>query len=443
MVPNTKLNSNILLLCLGLDTNKKEAKKANVNDLLNIYGNYGNLKKIMIFSKKNILKGFLEYSTKEEAANAIKETHDIFVGKYGKARVYYSDLQTLTGTKFLEFWENGVNVKRNPFEEVSNKIANYNNVNPKNSIQRSDKKRQFKNVPNSSSRSIKRNTVGHMNKQKTQLFQPSGFKFGSVKRNSDWLSRVPSKNSVLSQNKKRFSDWNSNSSKRNSERIVLKKGSNFKVNEDPDIIEDFMPFKTNMAPSRVVLISNLLTIFENSKEVFNLFSCFGDIVKILLMKNLEKVMVEYTNLEGSKICIANINNLKISGTLLRVNYSKYQHIDLKKNNRSENSVQFNDVLLPKGKSRFSKDEEEENFDSCSEKILISTTKTKLLKPIDVYLFIEKKAKPLSIKLLKNKENKDIINLEVTYDCIQKSITTMIKYHNFTLKDNILKIKFVK
>ena len=440
MEPNTKQNSNILLLCLGLDTNKKEAKKANVNDLLKIYGNYGNLKKIMIFSKKNILKGFLEYSTKKEAQKAVKETHNIFVGKYGKARVYYSDLQTLTGTKFLEFWENGVKVKRNPFEEVSKKIASYNNVkSTKNSIQRSARKRQFKNVPNSSSRSIKRNTVGHVKKHKAQLFQPSGFKFGSGKRNSEWLPRN-SVNSILSQNKKRFSDWNCK--KRNSEKIILKKGSNFKMNEEPNIVDDFMPFKTNMAPSKVVLISNLLTIFDNSKQVFNLFSCFGDIVKILLMKNLQKVMVEYSNLEGSKICIANINNLKITGTVLRVNYSKYQHIDLKKNNRSENSVQFNDVLLPNGKSRFSQDEED-HFESCSEKILITTTRTKLLKPIDVYLFIEKKAKPQSIKLLKNKENKDIINLEVTYDCIQKSILTMIKYHNFTLKDNILKIKFVK
>jgi len=41
-----------------------------------------------------------------------------------------------------------------------------------------------------------------------------------------------------------------------------------------------------MIPSKVILVSNLNNIFENAIEIHNLFSCFGNIVKILLMKNL-------------------------------------------------------------------------------------------------------------------------------------------------------------
>jgi hypothetical protein len=440
---NTKDSSNILLLCLGLDTNKKEAKKATVTDLYEVFKKYGELKKIMIFSKKNILKGFLEYSSKEEADLAVKETHDIFLGKYGKCRVYCSDLQTLTGTKFLEFWENGVNIKRSPFEDVSNQINNICPQTPQiknhlkeevenKSIERNpNKQREFnissfsrsikKNSLNHSSNtensfSGKRNTVGYPFKEKPSFFQSSGFKFGQEKRDSVWRPRQ-------------------------SEKIILQKGSNFKK-EDSVEMEDIKPFKTNMTPSKVVLISNLLNIFDSSKEVFNLFSCFGDIVKILLMKNLHKVMIEYDSLEGSKNCIANINNLQIEGTTLRVNYSKYPSIDLKKNNRSENSVHFNDVFIPNGLSKFS-ESDEEKFENCSEKILISTKKTEALKPLDVYLFIKEKGKPISIKLIKNKEQKDIIELELTYDQIQKAIMTMIKFHNFKLKDSILTVKFVK
>ena len=43
-------------------------------------------------------------------------------------------------------------------------------------------------------------------------------------------------------------------------------------------------------------------------------------------------MVEYKNVEGAYACAININCLKIKNTELRVNYSRYQHIDLNKNN---------------------------------------------------------------------------------------------------------------
>ncbi len=61
MEENSKERSKILLLCLGLDTNKKEIKKMTVHDLYKIFSVFGTLVKVIIFSKKNILKAFLEY----------------------------------------------------------------------------------------------------------------------------------------------------------------------------------------------------------------------------------------------------------------------------------------------------------------------------------------------------------------------------------------------
>lgn len=96
----------------------------------------------------------------------------------------------------------------------------------------------------------------------------------------------------------------------------------------------------------MILISNLDNIFKSAKEVFNVFSCFGNIRKILLMKNLNKAMVEYYESESSLMCAVNINNFKILDTELRINYSKYKTIDLEKNNKNKNSINYNEVFIP-------------------------------------------------------------------------------------------------
>lgn len=41
-----------------------------------------------------------------------------------------------------------------------------------------------------------------------------------------------------------------------------------------------------MPKSSVILVSNLDNCFKTAKSIFNVFSVFGNIEKILLMKNL-------------------------------------------------------------------------------------------------------------------------------------------------------------
>lgn len=57
-------------------------------------------------------------------------------------------------------------------------------------------------------------------------------------------------------------------------------------------------------------------------------------------------MVEYYETESSLICAVNINNFKLFNTELRINYSKYPTIDLEKNNKNSNSINFNEIFIP-------------------------------------------------------------------------------------------------
>lgn len=75
------------------------------------------------------------------------------------------------------------------------------------------------------------------------------------------------------------------------------------------------------------------------------------------MKNLNKAMVEYYETESSLLCAVNVNNLKLFNTELRINYSKHSTIDLSKNNKNQNSISFNEILIPgKEDHRYRKDE---------------------------------------------------------------------------------------
>lgn len=112
------------------------------------------------------------------------------------------------------------------------------------------------------------------------------------------------------------------------------------------------------------MISNLENNFESAYEVHSLFSTFGNIKKILFMKNLNKTLVEFFSIDSSLLCALNINNLKLRNTELRVNYSKYQTIDLTKNNQNHNAIKFNEVLIPSRKDfRYQKNDVVANLSS--------------------------------------------------------------------------------
>lgn len=150
---------------------------------------------------------------------------------------------------------------------------------------------------------------------------------------------------------------------------------------------------SKMKPSKVVLISNLDNIFKNAKELFNFFSCFGNIRKVLLMKNLNKAMVEYYETDSSLLCAVNVNNLKLFNTELRINYSKHPTIDLNKNNKNLNSVSYNEIFIPgKEDHRYQKEDYVGNI-SKNLKVRIS---------IDESMIIEEKMKKLQ-DTLKGKE----------------------------------------
>ena len=73
---------------------------------------------------------------------------------------------------------------------------------------------------------------------------------------------------------------------------------------------------------------------------------------------------------------------------IKANFSKYQKIDLKKNNKSENSQQFNEVIIPSPSQNRLVDVEAVPLQQLTSSVLISWPKVpESVKYLDIYVAI--------------------------------------------------------
>ena len=418
---NTAEKSRILLLNLGLDTDKTAIKKVTVKELKEIFGKYGHLKKIVVFTRKTLLKAFLEYRNFEEAEAAINAVHETFVSSYGKARLYFSPMQVLKfSNKYLEFWEDDEDKQVKSDDELSTKLSlQY-------SVFKSPTKLLFQKENN-------QNLMQNVNSNfKTYpLFSDNPHTYDLIS-NKESLYHI--KNSIYN-------------SKYSISNTFSDTGIQAKANQQEHIANETKPVKlynNGSVLSKVVLVSNLGYIFKNAEELFNIFSAFGNITKILFMSNLQKALVEYTEIKYASECITNLNNLTLGDTKLRISFSKYKTIDLLKNNKTENSLQHNQVLIiPPTRNRYNP-----TFNSIipplSTTLLISYPRIGRVQSIDVYLAIEKFCKPVKTKLVNSKAfigASDIVSMLFSFEDIQSAVYVMYKCHNNVIKGAILDVFF--
>lgn len=109
------------------------------------------------------------------------------------------------------------------------------------------------------------------------------------------------------------------------------------------LVRTNLKFKSKVTKSKVVLVSNLDCSDFRARDMMALVSCFGNVKKLLLMANLKKCLVEFKSIAFAQSCLVLLNNQFFRGEKLKVNFSKYSRIDLKKNGKSDNSERFNEV----------------------------------------------------------------------------------------------------
>jgi len=441
MASNTTERSDILLLCLGPDTDSTNISNVTVKDLFQVFSSFGALRKIIIFKKKILLKAFLQFRKVESAVRAKNELHEGFLNNFGRAKLYFSALQELAfSNKYLEYKEFSLKESKDPEESAPVLLPSFNFMTEKSfkksatsTTEASATKSQVSNEAKSTSPDLSVLSSANSKPQKTIRTILSDVK------NSGNMNSAPNfKNSIEFKNSIALS------------KPLLQKGSNFimldKENSQP-IEKPTADAENNVQqlPSKVILISNLFSGFESVGELYNVFSCFGNIYKILLMKNLKKALVEYTSIEFAKTAQACMNNQLVGSSRIRVNFSRYKKIDLKKNNKSENSQQFNEVMVAsKNMHRFKTESSAPGTPPSSNLLVLCDKKPDLL-PIDVYLQIQSVIKSLNFKVVS--DDKEVFpttsayKILVNFASVQQAISALGKLHNSEVKGLPLKISF--
>ena len=90
MRKNSNDSSRILLVCLGLNVNHNKINSVNTAFIYKLFSEFGSVQKILIFTKKDILKSFVEFKSFESSERAKKALHNKVIGDMGKARLYAS-----------------------------------------------------------------------------------------------------------------------------------------------------------------------------------------------------------------------------------------------------------------------------------------------------------------------------------------------------------------
>lgn len=93
------------------------------------------------------------------------------------------------------------------------------------------------------------------------------------------------------------------------------------------------------------MVSNIGDFFINAVELFNLFSCFGNISKVLFMTNLRKALIEYLSASATGKCVSTFMKHSFQKIGLKVSYSKYQTIDINQSANQHNSAMYNDIFI--------------------------------------------------------------------------------------------------
>lgn len=402
-------NSKILLLCLGTEKSNRKPRDISIADIHDVFSRFGDLNKILIFAKTTIFKAFLEFEDAEGSRTAQTSLHNSILPKLGHIKLYYSGQEKLeSSNKFVDFWEKSVD----KLEMKEDDIFTHSS---------------------SGSRRLKA--------QETINFYPKG-KLCDIALRS---AKIDYNFSIDMSESPKHKDLKSRSIFTKPKKIVLSKGSEFKMKPEfggtlstMDINPNHEEIKTQ--PSKVVLVSNLDHVFSSVHELFNLFSCFGDINKLILMHNLQKALVEYQSVVSAKHSIEHLSGLDIVKTRIKVNYSKYPKIDIKKSFRNDVSLQFNEVLtVPSSLNRYGEGKSPD-IKSISSKLLFEVDKKDNLKMLDIYFNVEKFAEPQSIEALES-TNQSTMQLLLTFKDKATACTIMSKFHRSDIKSAKVSISF--
>lgn len=115
-----------------------------------------------------------------------------------------------------------------------------------------------------------------------------------------------------------------------------------KISDDTDPNTYVNPkFLMENVKSKVVYIRGLENYNVKIDWLMNLLLNFGNVLKLILIRDKKSALVEFENVEFSTQAKDFLNNTRFMGNILKIFYSNYQSLDQRKPQRG----QFEEVMI--------------------------------------------------------------------------------------------------
>ena len=398
---NTTESSTILLVCIGMDSSEPLYRSLHLENIHPMLQPFGEVSRLLIFSKKTQLKAFVEFVSLDSAILARTVLHDSSLNHFGKIRLFFSAMQSLQfSNRDLEYHEYVAPKRASVCSHLSSTRLSVSET-----IALAESVLMFEENPLLTEEQPVRQVLG----EKRHFFNTNSNQNGvsPFKRNSDLtMKRSPfnglenvngtQRSSLQVQNQNVQPMVRGSLFGKNGPAMISTQAQVTSVFQVKQVAPVFtgesesmgVKFGSDSGPlasqSAVLLVSNLQECFSSAAEIYAVFSCFGNISKVLLMKNLKKALVEFLSEEAAIAAVAGINLRVFGNTKVKVNFSKYRKIDLKKNNKSENSQHFNEVMMVSPEMRRYSDNGAHEASSPSNTVLIVMEQSDHFKPIDLF-----------------------------------------------------------
>lgn len=421
MRKNSNDSSRILLVCLGLNVNHNKINSVNTAFIYKLFSEFGSVQKILIFTKKDILKSFVEFKSFESSERAKKALHNKVIGDMGKARLYFSNRQEIERqSESNEYWESEeLCINKNSVDKQQTMI---NRGNPSEELNKENRREEQEAFP--SSRNLYQSTTNHkQSSNSTALNLNLKEPYSGQEGNDNGLGYKLEKEILFTE--------------LNEDKSAIKLDHSLKL--DQSLKRGGKSYKAEIIyPSRVVEISQLQYLFNNSREIHNLLSCFGNINMIILFKEQQTALVEFYQVQNATESIVNLDRINVGPVQLSLRYSQFQCLTSFEKTECLAYRSIHDVFRPLAHRFDSSDRQTEI--TASNHLHLTFKSDNEFKSNEIINLLKAKLQPSKIRVT----GKDVSqkNLSLKFSSLSSAIYIIYKFHGIRIGGTTIAIGFI-
>lgn len=409
-----------------------------------LFSTFGDVKKILIFEKNVPIKAFIEMSSEKEAVAAQNALNNTFLpNDQGKINVYLSELAELKLPQKNFKFAKDYTLCQSESSSPPLKEAELKQLVFSAQIPHSNQPRSLYTIPEVNEyRKYSENEKDSYNDSQNLERPPPGleksFKAFQMQKGI-FLEKVgQSQGNCKSQKSAIIKTPSTSESMMFSPPLLEALSASLlgaKISNAGSALTKPLLWEEN---SKVLYVKGLSSKTISVHNIYNLFSNFGDIKRIILLRAKEVALVEFETLEYAKVARENLNNLCFFDEYMKISFSNYKEIIPK--NISKHTVQEDLLICENVHNRF-KNEKNLNINPPSQVLHLSNLEKNSCKEEIIQEFFKDVCEIDGVKFIFQDEFRNMCL--VRFKRLEDALKAISIKHNGKLDGRKVKISFTK